>query len=204
MPSKNTVKIFAPETYYHVFSRGWNKTKLFREDSDYSYFESLLMRAFAPEIVEDGRGRPYRNFYSEVHLNAYCLMDNHFHLLLYQIDERGITMAMKSVLTSYSMYFNAKYKQRGSVFESTYKAVAITNHEQLMHITRYIHLNHRNYATWARSSYQDYMNGRCRSWIDHTPILELFSSGQEYIEFVNDYESLQRERDEIKHELADG
>jgi putative transposase len=162
------------------------------------------MRSFAPEVVEDGRGRPYRNFYPAMHLNAYCLMGNHFHLLIYQFDEKALSIAMKSILTSYSMYFNRKYKQRGSLFESTYKAVPITEDSQLMHITRYIHLNHSNYGSWSHSSYQDYINGRCRSWIDSSLILDLFTSTEQYVEFVSDYEDLQRERDIIKKELAAG
>ncbi len=202
MPAKNTVKIFVPDTFYHVYNRGWNSSKLFREESDHTYFEQLLMRAFAPEAVADEQGRLYRNFYSDTHLNAYCLMGNHFHLLLYQVDERGISNAMKSLLTSYSMYFNKKYKQRGSLFESTYKAVPIISNEQLLHITRYIHLNHTSYKAWPHSSYQDYINNRCRSWIDSTPILDLFTSADQYINFVDDYEALQRERDEIKQVLA--
>ena len=202
MPTKNTVKIFVANTFYHVYNRGWNASKIFRDESDYTYFEQLLMRAFAPEAVANEQGRLYRNFYNDIHLNAYCLMGNHFHLLLYQVDEHGLSNAMKSISTSYSMYFNKKYKQRGSLFESTYKAVPIISNQQLMHITRYIHLNHSSYRTWPRSGYQDYVNGRCRSWIDSLPVLELFSSTEQYVDFVDDYEALQRERDEIKQLLA--
>lgn len=163
------------------------------------------MRAFAPVPTEDARGRKYANFYPGITLNAYCLMGNHFRLLLYQGDsEKALTVAMKSIITSYSMYFNRKYKQRGAVFESTYKAAPIIEDSQLMRITRYIHLNHRNYAVWRHSSYQDYINGACRSWFNAQPILNLFHNTKDYIEFVSDYETLQRERDEIKHELAGG
>ena len=176
--------------------------KIFKDEEDYEYFESLLMRTFAPEAVTDGRGRPYKNLYSEAHLNAYCLMGNHFHILVYQIDEKGLSKAMKSITTAYSMYFNKKYKQRGAVFESIYKSVPIISDEQLMHITRYIHLNHRDFKDWPRSSYKDYINDRCRSWIDSRPILELFHDAIQYKEFVSDYESMQRNLDEIKHQLA--
>jgi putative transposase len=203
MPTKNTVKELVSDTYYHIYNRGWNRNKVFRDAADYTFFEQLLMRAFAPEPTEDSRGRAYKNFYDNLHLNAYCLMGNHFHLLVYQkADEKTLSVAMKSILTSYSMYFNKKYKQRGSVFESTYKAVRTVNDSQLIHITRYIHLNHRKYAVWLRSSYQDYINGRCRSWIDASPILELFPTSDKYVEFVSDYEAMQRERDDLKHEMA--
>lgn len=71
---------------------------------------------------------------------------------------------------------------------------------QLMHITRYIHLNHSKYDDWPHSSYGDYLNNP-RPWVDATPILGLFASKQDYKEFVSDYEEIQRERDTIKSEL---
>ncbi len=110
---------------------------------------------------------------------------------------------MSSVLTTYTMYFNKKYKRRGSLFESTYKAILITDDSQLMHITRYIHLNHAKYRSWPFSSYGDHLK-IARDWIDTKPILELFTSPQAYREFTDDYEQLQRERDNIKAELANG
>jgi hypothetical protein len=127
-------------------------------------------------------------------------MDNHFHILFYQYDETAITRLMTSVVTAYTAYFNKRHKRRGSLFESTYKAVWIGDDVQLKHITRYIHLNHTKYATWSHSSYQDYIV-TARAWIDPHPILELFSSSKTYEVFVADYESVQQERDSIKSEL---
>ena len=99
------------------------------------------------------------------------------------------------------MFFNKKYKRRGSLFESTYKAVPILEDAQLMHITRYIHLNHSQYEAWSYSSYGDYLNSP-REWLEPTTILHLFTSKQSYIEFIADYEEIQRERDKIKADLA--
>ena len=203
MPNKNTVKVFVEDSYYHVYNRGWNLQKIFLDESDYTYFETLLLRLFAPEAVIDNKNRPYRNFNGSAQLNAYCLMGNHFHLLIYQNEAQVLSDVMKSLLTSYSMYFNKKYKQRGALFESTYKAVRIGDDAQFMHITRYIHLNHHDFRTWPRSSYRDYLD-LCRSWINPQPVLDMFSSAEAYKEFVDDYESLQRERDTIKKELANG
>lgn len=121
-------------------------------------------------------------------------------MLLYQYDESAISRFMTSLITAYTAYFNKRHKRRGSMFESTYKAVWIENDAQLMHITRYIHLNHSKYKTWEHSSYRDYA-GVSREWIDSKPILDLFLSQRAYEEFVADYEDEQRERDNIKHEL---
>ena len=201
MPTKNVAKVFVPNAFYHVYNRGWNLGNVFIDEADHQYFEMLLVRHLSPEPIKDKNGKEYKHFYPEVHIIAYCLMDNHFHILFYQYsDETAITRLMTSLMTAYTAYFNRRHKRRGSLFESTYKAVWIGNDVQLQHITRYIHLNHSNYATWSHSSYQDYIGG-AREWIDPQPILELFSSLKQYEDFVADYEDVQRERDSIKREL---
>lgn len=201
MPIRNVPKVFVNNSFYHVYNRGWNLGKVFLDEDDYNYFESLLAKYLSPEQTVEKSGKVNRHFYPEVHLLAYCLMGNHFHMLLYQYsEETAITRLMKSVMASYSAYFNRKYNRRGALFESTYKAVRIDDDVQLQHITRYIHLNHARYETWKHSSYGDYI-GTPRPWVDSSPILELFSSVQQYEEFVADYEEVQRERDDIKREL---
>ena len=203
MPTRNRVKVYISDVYYHIYNRGWNRSEIFLDEDDYTYFESLLVRHISTEVRKDRKGREYRWLRPAIQLNAYCLMPNHFHMLVYQTDESGISQLMSSVLTAYTMYFNKKYKRRGSLFESTYKAVLIADDVQLMHITRYIHLNHAGYRTWPHSSYDDYLSN-ARDWVDPTQILALFGSKQRYKEFVDDYEELQRERDRIKAELANG
>lgn len=201
MPTRNVAKVFVPDSFYHVYNRGWNLGSIFLDNEDYTYFEGLLARHLAPDPSKDRLGREYPHYYPDIRLLAYCLMGNHFHMLLYQYDnEQAISRLMKSLMTAYTAYFNKRHKRRGSPFESTYKAVRINDDAQLMHITRYIHLNNSQYRTWERSSYQDYINSS-RSWIDRQPVLELFSSVDAYREFVEDYEAAQRERDEIKREL---
>ena len=203
MPGRNTIKIYVPDSYYHLYNRGWNRTEIFLDDEDYRYFEYLLSRHLSPKVVKDKQGREYPHHYPLLHLNAYCLMPNHFHLLVYQDDENGIKKLASSVLTAYTMYFNKRHKRRGPLFENTYKAVRVDSDQYLMHITRYIHLNHQRYRDWPFSSYGDYL-ATARDWIDSKPILDLFSSKNKYKEFVDDYENEQRMRDAIKSEMANG
>jgi putative transposase len=129
-------------------------------------------------------------------------MGNHLHMLIYQREEHAITALMKSILVAYTIYFNKKYKRRGALFESTYKAVLIREDAQLMHISRYIHLNHSSYSKWRYSSYLDYLIKQPRDFVRPAPILDLFTSKKQYEEFVADYEELQKERDFIKRELS--
>lgn len=195
------MKVFVPNAFYHVYNRGWNLGKIFIDEEDYRYFEYLLARHLSPEPAQDKAGKEYRHLYPDVRLIAYCLVGNHFHILLYQRDdETAITRLMTSLIPAYTAYFNKRHGRRGSLFESTYKSVVMTNDMQLQHITRYIHLNHAQYETWPHSSYQDYLDSP-RPWIDPQPILDLFSSRDAYKEFVTDYEEVQRERDSIKREL---
>lgn len=200
MPTKNVAKVFLPNAFYHVYNRGWNLGKIFIDEADYSYFEYLLARHLSPDQIKDVSGKEYKHFYPEVHLVAYCLMGNHFHALFYQYDESAITSQMISLITAYTAYFNKRHGRRGSLFESTYKAVWVSGDAQLQHITRYIHLNHHSYKTWCHSSYSDYL-GTSRAWVDSRPILDLFTTVGQYEEFVNDYEEIQHERDDMKREL---
>jgi len=204
MPTRNVVKVYLSDSYYHVYNRGWNLTKIFLDEEDYSFFEYILNRHLSPEPQKDKKGREYTQFYPSIELNAYCLMGNHLHMLVYQREKHAIVSLMKSILVAYTIYFNRKYKRRGALFESTYKAVRIGDDSQLLHITRYIHLNHGSYKTWRHSSYRDYLSNDGRPFVQPTPILELFASKKQYEEFVADYEELQQERDTIKRDLAAG
>lgn len=202
MPGRNIVKIFEPESFYHVYNRGINRSEIFLEEADYEYFEWLLARCLSPEPVKDSKGREYLRLGNDLELNAYCLMPNHFHMLCYQYTLDGVTKLMRSVCAAYTMYFNKKYKRRGPLFENSYRAVEILRDGQLQHITRYIHLNHKQFRTWPYSSLADYL-GDARPWISPTRILELFDNLKQYHDFVLDYEQAQRELETLKRELAD-
>lgn len=204
MPTRNVVKIYAPDSYYHVYNRGWNLTKIFLDEEDYGYFEHTLARHLSPEPIKDRKGREFTQFYPTIELNAYCLMGNHLHMLVYQHDAHAIISLMKSILVAYTIYFNRKYNRRGALFESTYKAVLVREDAQLMHIKRYIYLNHGSYKTWSHSSYQDYIQVEPRPFLQPASILGLFASKEQYVEFVADYEDVQRTRDAIKSEMANG
>ncbi len=205
MPTRNVVRNFHNDCYYHVYNRGHNKEKLFIDDQDYNFFLSLLQRCFGPAPIKDPKGRELPWFGDMVSIHAYCLMRNHFHLLLYQGNsEDSVSKAMQSLGTTYSMYFNKKYSKRGTVFESVFKASPIYKDEYLQHITRYIHLNPTNsFKTYLYSSYRQYVGQTDSLWLMTEDILSLFDSKHQYIAFVNDYEDLMKELSDLKYELAD-
>jgi putative transposase len=204
VPGKNTIKTYRSDYYYHVYNRGWNRGEIFLDTSDYEYFEYLLGRTLSPVQTKDAKGRTFTWLRDKLELNAYCLMPNHFHMLVYQYEEQGVTKLIQSVCTAYTMYFNKKHKRRGPLFENRFKAVEIVRDNQLQHITRYIHLNHRDFRIWPHSSYADYLDSsRGRSWLAPQQILDIFDSTTQYQAFVLDYEAAQCERDQLKQELAD-
>ncbi|HSX29588.1 MAG TPA: transposase [Candidatus Saccharimonadales bacterium] len=203
MPSKNVLKVDAPDSYYHVYARGAGKQPIFLDYEDFMFFLELLRRYLSPEAVVNSVGTPYEKLGESVELLAYCLMGNHFHLLLFQRQVGGMQRLMRGVMTSYSRYFNRVYGRSGPLFESRYKASRVSNETYLQHISRYIHLNPKDWRLYPYSSMQYYLTGNQPDWLQTSPMLELFDSREQYAEFVADYEAAQRELDSLKHELAD-
>lgn len=203
MPSRNVLKVRIPESYYHVYARGGNKQKIFLESSDYKYFLLLLERYLSKEQKISKDGTPYPNFHNNIELIAYCLMTNHFHLFIYQHEAESLEKLMRSLMTSYSRYFNLKHKRTGPLFESRYKAARVDNDSYLQHITRYIHLNPRLWETYRYSSFKYYRDSNEPAWLKNERILQLFDNRNEYVEFVSDYEEQKAIIDELKYQLAD-
>ena len=186
MPSRNIIKQFDAPAFYHVYNRASGERKLFRDDDDRIFFMSLLQKYLAEtDIAIDQKQRELPKY--EVELVAYCLMGSHFHLLLYQhSDTSAIERYMRSISTVYSMYYNKKYKSKGHVFQSSYKASYISNEAYLEHITRYIHLNPRTYKSWRWSSYQDYVGEKRVEWL-HPEMVLSDRDRKRYANFVASY-----------------
>lgn len=203
MPGRNILKIDIVEAYYHVYSRGVNRGVIFLDDGDFRVFLNLLKRYLSPQPVKDKRGREYPHLHGSIELLAYCLMPNHIHLLVYQVSEGALEQLMRGVMTSYSAYFNKKVKRRGPLFESRYRASLISNDIYLQHISRYIHLNPKNWQIYNYSSVDDYLGKRQTEWLQPGRIRELFGDKvDEYRRFLADYADHKKMLDEIKHQLA--
>ncbi|MDP2585481.1 MAG: transposase [Candidatus Levybacteria bacterium] len=169
MPSKYVVRNFAEDSYYHIFNRGVEKRNIFLDEKDYRFFEIYLSIYLQPlkKVLEKHPDLPLRlhnkNLSEEVELIAYCLMPNHFHLLLKQKTKDGISKLMKQMSNAYTLYFNQKHKRVGGLMQGRFKAVPILEDRLLIHIARYIHLNPvasgltRDLNTYRWSSYPDYL-----------------------------------------------
>lgn len=205
MPSKNTIKEFEPNSYYHAYNRGVDKRVIFLDEQDYATFLNLLK-----QYLGGGKNKLNTNRHAFDKLNdgvdllAYCLMPNHFHLLFYlKDDETSLTKLMRRVATGYVMYFNDKYKRTGGLFEGRYKASKIDSSAYLDHISRYIHLNPKGYKTYPYSSYKYYVDKQAPNWINANSVLSLFGDDkQKYERFVEDYEDATKELSYLKYQLA--
>ncbi len=202
MPSRNILKFDASNNYYHIYARGASKLPIFLDTSDYKYFIGLFARYLSAYPKLDKSFVSYPHYFGKVELLAFCLMKNHFHLLIYQKDQGQMSLLMKSIMSSYCRYSNLKYKRSGSIYESTYKASLISSDTYLTHVSRYIHLNPRYWQRYKYSSLKYYFGLESVEWLEKARIEGLFSGAEEYMTFLQDYEDRMEILHELKHELA--
>lgn len=204
MPSRNAVKQYSSHSYYHVYNRGVAKQPIFSDAADKKQFLAILSRYLDPANTATKLGGvPYRKFDKDIELLCYCLMGNHFHMLVYiNDDETSLTRFMQSILTAYTMYFNKRHRRVGTLFQGVYKASRISQDSYLIHISRYIHMNPRRYETYRYSSLAYYVGKPMPPWLRPGKVLELFE-GSDYLAFVKDYNDHKTALEELKYELAD-
>lgn len=203
MPAKNTLKIDMPNSYYHVYSRGVAKQPIFLDNDDFDYFQHLIARYLSFDQSISKSGVRYPHLRGSIELLAFCQMSNHFHMLFFQAEGGALTDLMRGMMTAYSKYFNLKYKRTGPVFESRYKAVQITSDPQLLHISRYIHMNPRYYKEYKHSSYQFYIGSKeAPEWLQLQRMLELFDSPRDYAKFCENYINRREILQQVKDDLA--
>lgn len=217
MPSKNSIKDYRAQSFYHIYNRGAGGQKIFLTENDYNVFLSYFKIAITPEkdlsskdteyIQSKNAQRKLRllDLSSEVELIAFCLLPNHFHLLIYQHNERGIEKLMRSIMTAYVMYFNRTYSNSGRLFQGSYKASLIDSDPYLMHITRYIHLNSidvgLDVGDYEHSSYQYYLGSKKAAWVKPDRVLGMYRDASDYSKFVNSYKDTKSSIDTLKKEL---
>ncbi len=231
MASKNALKSYAEDGYYHIYNRGVEKRLIFQDKQDYTVFLSYLRSYLLPKDEanlmcqlsnplisykeKDNLLKLLRlnNFYNEIMLLAYCLMPNHFHLLIKQKSSKSIDKFMNSLGVRYTIYFNRKYKRVGALCQDVYKAVLVENDPQLLYLSSYIHNNpvkdfpQSKLALQAEglrayfaqpSSLPEYLGQRNTEWVHQKEILAYFSketpqlSYQAFIEQTEDLSQIQK------------
>ncbi len=132
--------------YYHIYNRGVEKRNIFQDINDQERFIKLLRLTNGQKslVFRSVQGLPLDTIDVGdrlVAVIAYALMPNHFHLLVREIVDGGISIYMEKLLTAYAMYFNKKHSRVGPLFQGTYKAEHVDHDEYLKYLFAYIHLN---------------------------------------------------------------
>lgn len=187
---------FATDEYYHIYNRGVEKRTIYLDEADHRRFTCLLYLANSTHSIHlqklrppqpFGRGRTLTKVFeidrgeTLVDIQAYCLMPNHFHLLLRAKDDVGVSKFMQKLCTGYTMYFNKRYKRAGTLFEGKFKSTHADSDEYLKYLYAYIHLNPVKLIQpdWKKNGLTDLL---------HT---ELFLHNYQYSSY-NDHRSIDR------------
>lgn len=138
---------FAAGEYYHIYNRGNSKQKIFHDKKDYTHFMGLLYVCNQKENFKIDNLQKGQDLFSIdkqsklVGIGAFCLMPNHFHILITQPEDGNISKFMQKLSTAYVMYYNKKYKHSGGLFEGKFKSQYLNTDKYLKYLFSYIHLN---------------------------------------------------------------
>ncbi len=138
---------FVEGEYYHIYNRGNSKQVIFHDNYDYFRFLGLLFSCNQVDNFKIDNLNKTKTLYDVkrskqlVFIGAYCLMPNHFHILMHEAKEGGISKFMQKITTAYVMYYNKKYKRMGGLFEGKFKSQHATSDRYLKYLFSYIHLN---------------------------------------------------------------
>lgn len=205
--------------FYHIINRGvasqpvflnkWNyqralETLFYYQNKNFPLSYSAFIK-LSNKRREEILSTIRKDFLVEI--ITYCLMPNHFHFLLKQIENEGISSFMSNFANSYTRYFNTKNERNGPIFQGKFKAVRIESDEQLLHVSRYIHL--QQYSSYVvktlkeleahpYSSLPEYLNPQKSNFCQKEIVLDQFKSPEDYKKFVFDQADYQRKLEEIK------
>lgn len=203
---------FAIGEYYHIYNRGVDKREIFSDGQDYFWFLSGLS-AFNDEKLTGSLSAKIKNrsLASEkkellVEIIAYCLNPNHYHLILREEKEKGITEFMHRLGTSYTKFFNQKYNHSGSLFQGTFKAIHIDSNKYLNYLSCYINHNHfiHGYSKdkneiYPYSSLPDYLQKRKQAFINSQIIMQELKNPNDYLKYSQANAQYMRENKEREH-----
>ena len=219
MPARFTPLV--TDNYYHVFNRGVNKRPIFNGVKDYKRLLNLLrFYNYADHPVrfskflllsKDQRKEIWsrlENSSTLLNIIAYCFMPNHFHLLVKQNIENGTSRFLANIQISYTKYFNIKNDRVGPLLQGQFKAVKIDSEEQLLHVSRYIHLNPyssalikniKDIADYEWTSFKEYLEDVDYPVCSHDLINGYFTNKDKHKDFVLNDADYQKSLEYVKH-----
>lgn len=211
--------------YYHVFNRGIDRRTTFTSKREfarakmalgfYQYVHPPLSLSKVLQLDVEKRQKfllALRENKKLVRVSAFCLMPNHFHLLLTQLVEGGISVFLSNFQNSYTRYFNSCHSRDGALFLNQFKAERIETDEQFLHVSRYVHLNpHTGYVVktiselenYPWSSLPVYLHKVRSELVDTNEIISFFPTVAKFRTFLSDQADYQRSLKQINHLLLE-
>lgn len=214
---------FAPDRIYHIFNKTVDGNKAFGSRDSCRHFIQLLQYYRSSNVrVRFSRYRSLpisirSEIYAEiikpasfmVNILAFCLMPNHYHLLLKQNSINGISQYMSVVQNAFTRRSNIQESRKGPLFLTQFKAVEVKTDDQLKHVSRYIHLNpysshlitsKARLSEYEYSSYPSYISGSNNEITDNGVVMSLFNNSRSrYEQFVMDNADYQERLENLKH-----
>lgn len=169
---------FIPGHYYHLYNRGANRQSIFYDDQDYRDF---LTRIKANTIK------------FQIAVIAYCLLPNHFHLLLRQDGTANVGVPIQITCNGYAQRFNLRHQRAGTLFAGRFKALSVKGGEYLRSLCCYIHSNpiKDGFALrpelWPYSNYLEWIGQRNGTLVDQTFITTYFGNAALYQQVIGNY-----------------
>jgi putative transposase len=202
---------FLNDYAYHIYNRSIGKIPIFQ-----GYREKALFLDSINYYLQENppmKFSVYRKSTKTASLDKkmivsiinYCIMPTHFHFTLKQNIENGIPKFIQRISNSFAHYFNLKFRRHGHLFEDRFKSVLVEDDEQLLHLSRYIHLNPvtdrlvENPEDYEYSSFNSYLGRKNSDIINSAIVMENFASYNDYRKFVLDQKDYQRNLALIKH-----
>ena len=195
---------------YHIYNRGTDKRDIFLDESYYNRFISILdhylnfdypysslqkrldlaLTVNRKKAILDDLER--NRITSQVEIISFCLMPNHYHLTLKQLVNNGISEFLHRIGTSYTQYFNIRQKRTGRLFEGSFKAIRVKSDEQLLHLSRYQHINPKKIVSktekiisYPWSSMSVYLGKKNDyKFVNPKLVMDFYSSPKKYLDFV--------------------
>lgn len=203
---------FVNENFYHIYNRGVDRREVFSSREDFDRFLKSMavfnMTApiggiYASSFIQGNKYRLRHPMSKLVNIVCYCLNSNHFHLLLEQCVEGGISEFMRR-LGGYTKYFNNKYKRNGVLFQGKFRSIHIDSNEYLLRLSAYVNLNnkvHRLRHRMSKSSWDEYIGNEREGICRRDIILDQFKSTKEYCEFAEEALENILEKKDLSKEL---
>ena len=206
---------FANGEYYHIYNRGTDKRDVFLDEYDYARFlrsleefnriEPIGSLYIKDQLSERGVAAGPLQEERLVEIIAFCLNPNHFHLILKQEKEGGVSEFMKRVSGGYTGHFNFRYKRTGVLFQGKFKAIHIDSNEYLLYLSAYVNGNNLVHDTKTfRSSLGNYLKNKKDNLCNPEIILSQFQNREGYKDFVaNNAVAIKEKREGIKQYLLE-